>query len=285
MQKLTQKLFSGVAIFFLAMIAIELLIIVGAVVGSDHYPSGDIAVLKVEGQIVDGLPTVIALKKFREDEKIKAIVVRIDTPGGAVGASQEIHDEIIKTRKVKPVIASMGNTAASGGYYIAVACDHIMAAPGTVTGSIGVITQYFMIDELLKKFDLRWEIITSGKNKAIGSPFQDMTAEQRKIMQGLIDDIYDQFVTAVAQGRSMDKEVVRPLADGRIFTGRQAKEKGLVDELGNMYDAIDWAKNKANIKDKPDVFIFPKKDKPFLEMLTGATAKLPELFQMQYKMF
>jgi protease-4 len=285
MQKFTQKFFSGVAIFFMAMIAIELLVIIGAIFGSSSYPSGDIAVVKVEGQITDGLPTVIAIKKFREDENIKAIVMRIDTPGGAVAASQEIHDEIIKTRKVKPVIASMGNTAASGGYYIAVACDYIMAAPGTVTGSIGVITQYFMIDELLKKFDLRWEIITSGKNKALGSPFQDMTPEQRKVLQGLIDDIYNQFVTAVAKGRSMDQEVVRPLADGRIFTGQQAKEHGLVDEMGNLYDAIDWAKNKAGLKDKPDVFIYPKEQKPFLEVLTGASTKWPEWFQMQYKMF
>ena len=181
--------------------------------------SGDgVGVLQIEGAIDDPRTTLTELRRFRQTPWIKAVVVRIDSPGGAVAPTQEIFEEILRTRKNKPCIASMGSVAASGGYYIASACDKILANPGTMTGSIGVIMQLGNIEELMKKVGVKGINIKSGANKDIGSPFQPLSQEGRDILQSVVDNVHGQFVSAVAKGRGMDEARVRKLADGRIYS-------------------------------------------------------------------
>jgi protease IV len=217
--------------------------------------SGDgVGVLQVEGAIDDSRNVLAELRRFRETPWIKAVVVRIDSPGGAVAPTQEIFEEIQKTKKKKPCIASMGNVAASGGYYIASACNKILANPGTLTGSIGVIMQLSNFEELMKKIGVKGVNIKSGANKDIGSPFQPLSQEGREILQALVDNVHSQFVIAVAKGRGMDEGRVRKLADGRIYSGAQAKELGLVDQFGTLDDAIELAAKQAGLDGEPAVY-------------------------------
>jgi len=212
-----------------------------------------IALIRVEGVILDAQQTVGDLKKFGDSPSVKAIVLRIDSPGGGVVPSQEIHDAVMRVRNKqnKAVVASMGTVAASGGYYIAAATDRIMANPGTLTGSIGVIMELANLEGLLKKIGVENVVVKSGRHKDIGSPF-------RRILQSVMDDVHTQFIEAVAEGRSLDVSDVQPLADGRIFTGRQAKEIKLVDELGDLDDAIRLAADLAGIEGEPKV-VEPRK--------------------------
>jgi protease IV len=217
--------------------------------------AGDgVGVLQVVGTIDDSQEVTDELRRFREQPWIKAVVVRIDSPGGAVAPTQEIVDEIQRTRKRKPLIASMGGTAASGGYYIASACEKIVANPGTLTGSIGVIMQLNNIEELMKKIGVKGYNIKSGPNKDIGSPFQPLSPEGREILQSLVDNVYGQFVSAVAKGRNLKEADVRKLADGRVYSGAQAKSLGLVDQLGSLQDAIDLAARRGGIEENPAVY-------------------------------
>ena len=217
--------------------------------------SGDVVgVLQIEGAIDDPRTTLTELRRFRQTPWIKAVVVRIDSPGGAVAPTQEIFEEILRTRKNKPCIASMGSVAASGGYYIASACDKILANPGTMTGSIGVIMQLGNIEELMKKVGVKGINIKSGANKDIGSPFQPLSQEGRDILQSVVDNVHGQFVSAVAKGRGMDEARVRKLADGRIYSGAQAKELGLIDEFGTLEDAIALAAKRVGLDEEPAVY-------------------------------
>ena len=217
--------------------------------------AGDgVGVIKVEGAIDDSADFVSELKRFKEAPWVKAVVVRIDSPGGAVAPTQEMFEEIQKTRKTKPVIASMGGMAASGGYYIASACDRIVANPGTLTGSIGVIMQLGNFEDLMKKIGVKGYNIKSGANKDIGSPFQPLSSEGREILQGLVDDVHRQFVSAVAKGRRLDVATVKKLADGRVYSGAQAKELGLIDEFGTLEDAIDLAAKRVGLDANPSVY-------------------------------
>jgi protease-4 len=226
-----------------------------------------IGVLQVEGAIDDSQDLVSELKRFREAPWIKAIVVRIDSPGGAVAPTQEIFEEMQKTRKKKPLIASMGGVATSGGYYIASACDKIVANPGTLTGSIGVIMQLSNVEELMKKVGVRGYNVKSGVNKDIGSPFQPLSPEGREILQSLVDNVHGQFVTAVARGRGMDEIVVRKLADGRVYSGAQAKELGLVDEFGTLDDAIELAAKRVGLETPPAVYYSRAEREPWWEKI------------------
>jgi len=212
------------------------------------------------------------LRKFDKMDNIKAIILRINSPGGSVASVQEIYSEIIKIRNSgKIVVASLGEVAASGGYYIASACNKIVANPGTITGSIGVIFQTNNLDGLLKKIGIKTYIIKSGKFKDSGSFFRELTEEERQIFQSIIDDAYNQFIQAIINGRGMKKDNLLPIADGRIYTGTQAFKIGLVDALGNDSDAIELAKQLANIKGKPDIVkeISPIED--FLSMFSQRT--------------
>lgn len=214
-----------------------------------------VAIVRVEGPIVDSFQTVQELKKFAEDPLVKAIVIRIDSPGGGVAPSQEIYNAVKRVRreKNKTVIASMGTVAASGGYYIAVATDRILANPGTLTGSIGVIMQLANFQDLLQKIGVQNIVVKSGRFKDIGSPFRPMRKEDRQVLQLVMDDVHRQFIDAVAEGRSLDLAEVEQLADGRVFTGQQAKSILLIDEIGDLHDAIKLAGELGGIEGEPRV--------------------------------
>ncbi|HEU5463572.1 MAG TPA: signal peptide peptidase SppA [Candidatus Binatia bacterium] len=217
--------------------------------------AGDgVAVLEIEGAIEDSQTVLTELKRFKEMPWVKAVVVRIDSPGGAVAPTQEIFEEIVRSKKQKPFIASLGGMATSGGYYIAAACDRIVANPGTLTGSIGVIMQLTNVEELMKKIGVRGVSVKSGPNKDIGSPFQPLSPEGREILQALVDNVHSQFVVAVAKGRSMEETQVRKLADGRIYSGAQAQKLGLVDQFGTLQDAIEIAAKRGGIEAEPAVY-------------------------------
>jgi protease-4 len=217
--------------------------------------SGDgVGVLQIDGAIDDSRVVLSELKRFKEAPWVKAIVVRIDSPGGAVAPTQEIFDELQKTQKGKPIIASMGGMATSGGYYIAAACEKILANPGTLTGSIGVIMQLNNVEELMKKIGVKGYNIKSGVNKDIGSPFQPLTPEGREILQSLVDNVHGQFISAVAKGRGMSEAQVRKLADGRVYSGAQAKDLGLVDQFGTLDDAIEFAAKRVGLEENPTVY-------------------------------
>lgn len=215
-----------------------------------------VGVIEVLGPITHSKDVVEDLKSFEKDESVKAIVLRVDSPGGGVGPAQEIHTAV-QALKSKPVIVSMGSVAASGGYYIAAPAAHIFANPGTITGSIGVIMEFPDIANLLEKIGLHRRVIKSGKFKDIGSPVREMTSEERELLQEMIDDVYLQFVEAVAAGRNMDISAVKEIADGRIFSGRQAKEIGLVDEMGGLQAAIEYSARRVGITGEPKV-VYPK---------------------------
>ena len=217
------------------------------------------------------------LDQFGEDNSVRALVLRIDSPGGTVVAAQEIFAAINRLReeKEKVVVASMADIAASGGYYIACSADRIFANPGTITGSIGVIMEFPNMEELFGKIGLKSNTIKSGEFKDTGSALREMTDREREVLQALIDDVYGQFVQAVQESRGMTPEKVRELADGRIFTGRQAQELGLVDEIGDMTDAIRAAADLAGIEGEPEI-VRKKKKVRFWDVLQGsAGAYLP----------
>lgn len=219
-----------------------------------------IGVISLEGVLVQSEAIIEELTDFRDNANVKAILIRIDSPGGAVGASQEIFQEIKRTAAVKPVVASMGSVAASGGYYAALGANKIFANAGTLTGSIGVILKFANLEKVFDKIGYKSEVIKSGKHKDIGSMARQMTDEERLLLQALIDDVHSQFVQAVAAERQIQEELVRPLADGRIFTGRQALELGLIDQLGNMTDAIQLAAKLGGIEEKIPHLIYPKEE-------------------------
>ncbi len=209
-----------------------------------------VGIVEINGVISESDEILESLRCFREDDSIKAIILRINSPGGGVAASQEIYREVSKTVGTKKVVASMGSVAASGGYYIAACADKIVASPGTITGSIGVIMGYTTFEELLKKIGLVPVVVKSGKYKDIGSPAREMTAEERNLLQEFTDQVHRQFIQAILDGRKIERSVLESIADGRIMTGQTAKTLGLIDELGNFEDAVGIAGELAGIKGK-----------------------------------
>ena len=240
-----------------------LLFLIGRYSGgkTGRFAFGDkIAIVEVKGMITQSSGVIEELQQYLADDGVKAIILRIDSPGGGVGPSQEIYREImrIKSNSKRKVVTSMGSVAASGGYYIASASDLIVANPGTITGSIGVIMQFSNFEELLKKIGVKGVVLKSGEHKDIGSPFREMTPEEKRIMQEVLDNVHQQFIQAVADGRKLDRSKVAQIADGRILTGEQAKSLGLVDQLGNLQDTIDITAKLAGIVGKPNI-LYPKK--------------------------
>ncbi len=225
--------------------------------GVDFSAKDKVGIVIIRGFIGDSKDTVDKLDEYARDESIKAVVLRLETPGGAIVPSQEIYEKVLKVKAEKSVVASMGTVAASGGYYIACAADRIVANPGTITGSIGVIAQFSQVEELMKKIGLKATIIKSGKYKDVGSPVREMTEDEKRIIQALIDDIYEQFVEVVVENRNIPKEKITNIAGAKAFTGRQALEFGLVDELGTMEYSVDLAAKLAGIEGEPDV-VYPK---------------------------
>ena len=240
----------------LALIVISLIL---TFVQKNNPLKSKVALIRIEGPILDSTNAVDEIKEYGKDSAIKAIILRIDSPGGAVAPSQEIYSEVKKAAAKKKVVVSMGSIAASGGYYIASPATRIIANPGTLTGSIGVIMEIPNIEGLMNKIGIRTEVIKSGKNKDIGSMFRTMKKEERALLQGLMDNVHEQFIRAVAEGRKKKIEDVRAIADGRVFTGEQALSYGLVDELGTLEDATRVAAKLAGIREEPEVV--SKKDK------------------------
>ncbi|MBW1796861.1 MAG: signal peptide peptidase SppA [Deltaproteobacteria bacterium] len=237
-----------------------------------------IGVIPIDGTITQSIDITTELVRLKKDTGIKAIILRINSPGGSVGPTQEIYREIRKTIQTKKVVASMGSVAASGGYYIAAGADKIVANPGTITGSIGVIMHFVRLEELLNKIGIGLEVLKSGEFKDIGSPNRELTEREKELLNALIADIQRQFEEGVAEGRNLPLEKVRQIADGRIFSGAQAKELGLVDVLGNFQDAVEIAKNLAGIKGDVTL-VYPENDKLKLwdlvfEAAAGSVSKL-----------
>ncbi|MCA1765835.1 MAG: signal peptide peptidase SppA [Desulfobulbaceae bacterium] len=211
------------------------------------------------------------LTSFRKNRNIAAIVLRIESPGGAVGASQEIFEEVKRTRQVMPVVASMGSVAASGGYYAALGANKIVASPGTLTGSIGVIIKFPNFAEIFEKIGYKSEVVKSGKMKNIGSPGRSMTEAERELIQSIIDNVHGQFVNAVIEGRELPAEKVLEFADGRIFSGEQALQAGLIDRFGNFTDAVELAAKLAGLEEKLPELVYPaQKDFSLLKLLFGS---------------
>lgn len=225
--------------------------------------SGDIGIIELYGVIDESSarPIIKQLDRWADNSSIKAIIVHIDSPGGVVAPSQELYDAIIRAKKEKPVIADMASVAASGGYYVACAADKIIANPGTITGSIGVIFQFYTLKGLFDKVGVATETVKSGELKDVGNMARPMTDKEQKMLQGVVNDSYEQFVEVVAAGRQMDKAEVYPLADGSIFTGLQAYNLGLVDTLGGLQQAIDLAADLADISGEPSVVRPTKREK------------------------
>jgi protease-4 len=255
-----------------SMVMISLLFAIGS--SDTELVAGDkVAVIEIEGVITESKDAIRQMKTYREDDHVKAIVLRINTPGGGVGPSQEIYQEVRKTVKKKNVIASMGAVAASGGYYIASAASGIVANPGTITGSIGVIMGYTNFQEIFQKIGLVPIVIKSGEYKDMGSPVRKMTDEEKRLLQGFVDKIHNQFVRDAALGRNIELEKMKALADGRIYSGEEAQQLGLIDRLGNLEDAIAWAGKLGGIEGKVST-VYPK-EKPLslLRHLTEASLK------------
>jgi len=283
----------GVIVALLVFFFIALFFIGRSLVrpGPSRFTFGDkIAIVEIKGLIAQSAGIIEELNQYEEDDGVKAIILRIDSPGGGVGPSQEIHREVLKIKRKKKVVASMGSVAASGGYYIACASDLIIANPGTITGSIGVLMEFTNIEELFKKIGIKGVVLKSGEHKDIGSPFREMTLEEKRIIQGVIDNVHQQFIQAVADGRKLDRAKVAQVADGRILTGEQAKQFGLVDQIGNLQDAIDTTAKMVGIEGKPNI-LYPKKRFSLLELLIRElTSAILEIlyekgFELNYRLF
>ncbi len=247
---------AGIFVFFLLVVFTSGVLRTGSSIVS---MSDKIGILEVEGPIADSTLLLAQIKKFRDHDNIKAVVARIDSPGGGVAPSQEIYAELKLLAAEKPLVVSMGSVAASGGYYLAVAAERIFANPGSITGSIGVIMSFPNYRELLGKVGVQTEVVKSGRFKDIGSATRPFTAADRTLLQGLIDDVHQQFVEAVSDGRHMSIDRLQPFVDGRIFTGRQAKDIGLIDELGTLNDAIKYAAKVAGIDEDSDL-VYPEQE-------------------------
>jgi protease IV len=238
--------------------------------GEAALPLGErLGVVELKGFISDARPTVDALRNLASDGAVKAVVLRVESPGGGIAPSQEIRDEVRRTVQGKPVVVSMGALATSGGYYVSAPATRIVANPGTATGSIGVLIQFQEVHALFDKLGLRTRVMKSGPLKDAGSPFREMSGEEAAVFQGLIDDLFEQFVEAVAEGRGLSASDVRDLADGRVYSGRQALELGLVDELGGFWEAVTLAAELGGIVGEPKLDYRRKKPRGFLRWILG----------------
>jgi len=262
---------AGVGVLVLFVFTVWLIL----AVSDDGLPGGaKVAVVEVQGVIgvgadrgLDTESIVRTLGEYRDDPAVRAVVLRIDSPGGVVAPTQEIFTAVRRLREAKkPVVASLGSVAASGGYYVAVSADRIFASPGTLTGSIGVVMQLANVEGLLKKVGVEYVVVKAGAYKDVGNFARAMTPEERRILQSLLDDVYDQFISAVAEGRGLEPQAVRAFAEGRFYSGRQAHGLKMVDDLGGLEDAIEAAAKMAGLPPKPKV-LYPRRRFSFRELL------------------
>jgi protease IV len=258
---------AGLAALLLVVFVVTVWILM-AVLEDGALPGGPrVAVVEIEGIILDGDHVVRELLDYAENPAVKAVVVRVNSPGGVVAPTQEIYSAVQRVRKAgKPVVASFGAVAASGGYYVGAATNRIFANPGTLTGSIGVVMQMANVEGLLKKVGVEYVVVKAGAYKDVGNFARTMTPEERRILQALLDDVHGQFIAAVAQGRGLEESAVRAVADGRIYSGAQAKNLKLVDELGGFEEAVEAAGKLGGIPGKPKL-ILPRKRFSFTDLL------------------
>ena len=281
--------------FSAGLLAVMVLLAVGSTLLPDRWksPSGEIALVRIQGMLMDSQNIVRQLSNYRHNPNVRGIVLRIDSPGGAVAPAQEIYNEIMKLKADhKTVYASMGTVAASGGYYIACAANYVLANPGTLTGSIAAVMAFSNIEELTDKIGVKPIIIKSGKYKDVGSPLRGMKPEERKLLQSVVDDVHQQFVQAVAKGRGLPVSEVNEIADGRIMTGQQALTLKLVDEMGGLEKTIELLAKKIGVEGRPKV-IEQKEKTPFFDWLLqsslpsrlAATLMPASLPRLQYVWF
>ncbi len=255
--------------FSAGLLAVMVLLAVGSTLLPDRWksPSGEIALVRIQGMLMDSQNIVRQLSDYRHNPGVRGILLRIDSPGGAVAPAQEIYNEIMKLKADhKTVYASMGTVAASGGYYIACAADYVLANPGTLTGSIAAVMVFSNIEELTNKIGVKPVIIKSGKYKDVGSPLRAMNPEERKLLQNVVDDVHQQFVQAVAKGRGLSVSEVKEIADGRIMTGQQALKLKLIDEIGGLEKTLELLAKKIGVEGRPRV-IEEKEKTPFFDWL------------------
>ncbi|MCP4583942.1 MAG: signal peptide peptidase SppA [candidate division Zixibacteria bacterium] len=263
----------GVVFMFLMMIFISIWGItkqrdVAFLSGGDK-----VAIVELAGVIESSEGIVRQLKKYDDDNSVSAIVLRINSPGGAVAPSQEIYDQVLKARENGMfVVASLSSIAASGGYYVACAADTIIANPGSLTGSIGVVLSYLTFEGLMDKIGVAYEVVKSGDLKDVGNYSREMTQKEREMLQAALDDVHSQFIITVAESRNMDIEQVEDIADGSIFTGNQSMELGLVDKLGTLEDAISLAGIMADLGEDPRVVKEYPRRRNFLDYLAEEVA-------------
>ncbi|NDY73469.1 signal peptide peptidase SppA [Desulfobacter hydrogenophilus] len=254
------------ACFTLGLVAVSGVAVIGAFAVNSEIRSaiastkGNIGVVEVTGPIISSKKIIQDFQGFMNDDAIKAIILRVDSPGGGIGPSQEIYRELMKNRDTKIVIASMGSVAASGGYYIACATQGIVANSGTITGSIGVIMEYANLEQIAEKIGISPVVIKSGEYKDMGSPMRKLKDSEKKLFQHLVDELHAQFVFDAAAARNMETDVMAKLADGRVYTGQTAMKLKLVDRIGNLDDAVQWAGQMAGIEGELTP-VYPKADK------------------------
>src|SRR5437870_9639597 len=273
---LIRLLLGGGAFILLAVIAIAVALTVGSDEAAEFPFSDRIQVVDVQGELVESRPILEQLKRYEDSNSVKAILLNIDSPGGGVAVSQEIYAEIkrLRQKKDKTIVAYLSSTGASGAYYISCAANKIVANPGTVVGSIGVIAEWVNYADLLEWAKLKDIVFKTGEFKDTGSPTRALTDKERAYFQGLIDDMYVQFVDAVASGRKLELQEVRSLADGRVFTGRDAKERKLIDEIGNFQDAVDLTAKLAGISGKPRLIRVNRRRVTLMDVLTTDLSRL-----------
>ena len=266
----------GALLFFtLSLIALAIYFS-GEEATSFSLSQNQVAELDVEGIILDSKEFVTQLRAYGNRAGVRAVVLRLNSPGGGVAASQEMYEAVKRFRAEtrKKVVVSMSSVAASGGYYVACAADRIFANPGSITGSIGVIAEWYNYGKLLEWAKTEEIVIKSGPLKDAGSPTRPLTPEEKSYFQNLINDMYNQFVAAVASGRKMDEAAIRKLADGRVYTGQEAKNLGLVDEIGTFQDAVAAAGRLAGIEGEPRLVTPPKRNFSILDLLLGESRSL-----------
>lgn len=282
----------GNLVFMFVFIGALVAAVVGLYLIASWYTGGEVvigdavAVVDILGEIYYSRGKVEEILSYRDDDNIKAVVLFINSPGGGVAASQTLYHAVLKVREVKPVVVSMGSVGASGGYYVACAADTIFAESGTITGSIGVIASYLRTEELYEKIGLEMTVIKSGRYKDVGSPYRKMTEDEKAYLQEILDSAYDQFVRAVSDGRAMPLAEVLGLAEGRIYTGEQALDAGLIDYIGSYQDAVDMAARMGGIEGDPDVVKRRRRrswfERIFGESLTRNLETRHERLKLQY---
>lgn len=279
-------------IFGVGILIAAVVLVMGATAALRHvFFGGDglsvsgekLGVVHIDGMILSSREITDWMRELREDDEVLGVLLRIDSPGGVVAPSQEIYMGVKRLSKVKPVVASMSSLGASGGYYVAAPAHKIVANPSTITGSIGVKMELSNVEELFQKIGISQQSLVSGEMKDAGSPFKPLTPEERTYLQGVIMDMHEQFVADVAEGRKMDRETVEKLADGRVFTGRAAKENGLVDELGDLERSIDILKELCEVKGKIAVVEGPVEEKSWLRDVLGFDASVNPFSEFSYK--